>query len=360
MTDRLPVATIKHQLVGRIRELVAALAPGGRWHGSYWQGPNPTRAKDSRSSFTVWSNGAWKEYDQGEDVKGDVIDLIAYCRRCEKGDAIRWAKDWLGIGHMTREERDRLDRLAAMKAERQKKEALELAERKRRRAFQIVLEAKPWRPGTAGDRYLKHWGIDVAEIANFAGDVKEHSALDYFGPKPADRSDFRWHGPALVLPIRQVSGEISAVQAYFLRDDSEKLAPVPVNKPVLGPKKAGAVWISNGPSGLDPLAFARRFAETGAREDLLVTEGGKTGLAGALALPEVRVWSLLDLGNIGALPLLRWVRHLVVALENDVEPRALEAREKTLAQLAATGFDVVPFERPAAWGSDLADTLKGE
>lgn len=358
MTDRLPVATIKGMLAQRLPSLLGTIAPGMKRKGNHWQGPNPTRTKDSGTSFTVWHNGAWKEFDQGEDEKGDVIDLIAYCRRCDKGDAIRWAKDWLGIGSLSPQERATLDRLAAAKAQRQKQAALDEAERKRKRAFAIVLDARPIREGSPVDRYLKHWGIDVGEIANFAGDVKEAATLDYFGPRPDGDPGFRYHGPALVAAIRQANGAISTVQALFVREDSAKLMALPAAaRPVLGPKKHGAVWISNGPTGLDPLAAARRFAETGEREDLMATEGVKTGLAGAWALPEIRVWSLLDLGNIAELPFLPWVNRLVVALENDLKPAAIEGREKVLAALEAKGFDVVPYMRPAAWGSDLADTL---
>lgn len=357
MTHDIAIRTIKDQLLQRLPALVEKLCPGMRRHGRYWQGPNPTRAKDSKSSFTVWATGAWKEFDAGEDEKGDVIDLIAYARRCARGEAIRWAKDWLGIGAMSAEDRARLDRLAAEKLERQKRQDEADAIARRRRAFDMWLKAGPIRAGGPVDCYLKHWHIDLAELANPAGDLREAGDLAYWGPRP-DASDrfWRWSGPALVAPIRQLSGpafgEIVGAQALFVQRDSEKLAPLPTPKVMLGSKKGGGVFISNGPSGL----AASAVAASGLTEDLVVVEGVKTGLAAATTLPEVRIWSLLDLGNIAELPPLNWVRKLIVAIENDVKPKAIEARERTLNALTAKGFDLREWTPP--WGSDLADTLK--
>lgn len=361
MSDRLSIAAIKMRLLERIGEVVARLVPRATRHHGYWQGPNPTRAKDGKSSFTVWRNGAWKEFDSGE--KGDIIDLIAYSRRCERADAIVWAKDFLGIRDMPPEERARLDRLAAEKIEQQRKAAAADAERKRKRAFEIWLRAGGIRPDGPVTRYLRHWRIDLSAVSGLTGDLREAPALDYFGPRPAAAEPrWRYHGPALVAPIRHLKdpgfGAIMGVQALFVQEDSDKLAPLPAPKCMIGAKKGGAVWISNGPSGLTPPQRLERWRATGEQEDLLVTEGVKTGLAGALVLAELRCWALLDLGNIGAVPFLPWVRRLVVAIENDIKPAALEQREKTLDALRDRGFEVLELVPPV--GSDLADTLRGD
>jgi hypothetical protein len=351
MTDRLPVATIKHQLVGRIRELVQVLAPGGRWHGAYWQGPNPTRAKDSRTSFTIWQSGAWKEYDSDE--KGDAIDLVAYCRRCDRGQAIAWAKDWLGLTHLDSATRARLDAQARQRdAERRRADEAARAD-KQRRAFQMWLRAEPVRATGPVGLYLamRLDGAGLADIDNREQDLREIPALDYWGPQEPGATGPRHRGPALVAAIRQMNGEISGVHATFVKPDGSGKAAVTAPKLMLGTKMGGAVRLSRGAAGL---AFDQLDPD-GGDEDLVVTEGIETGLAVALEMPELRVWAALDLGNIGQLSPHPAIRRLLVCTERDTKPVAIEQRRRVLDGLATKGFDLV--EVPAPVGKDFNDTL---
>lgn len=351
MSDRLAVSAIKAQLIERITSLVQHLLPGARRHGGYWQGPNPRRAKDSRTSFTVWTNGAWKEFDSDE--KGDVIDLIAYCRRCTTGEAIVWAKDWLGLWDLSPAERAKLN-AKAKAAEAQAADAA-TAERaaKIRRAHDLWAGSVPISAGGPVDTYLagRLSPCSLRDVAESERDLRQRLGLAYWGPRQDNRP---YSGPAMIAPIRQVDGTVTGVHATFLTLDGRAKAPVPAPKVMLGIKQGGAVRLTRGESGLT----WPQLVASGSREDLVITEGIETGLSVAVALPEVRVWAALDLGNIGALPTMPAVRRLIVCTENDVKPAAIEQRERSLDALRGRGFDVVEMAPP--WGSDFNDTLRGE
>jgi len=350
MTD-LTVAAIKDLLVPRLAELLVQLAPGMRRHGGYWQGPNPTRAKDGKTSFTVWHNGAWKEFDSGE--KGDIIDLIAYCRQGTRGQAIAFAKDFLGLRNMPEAERRRLDEQARARAERHRKAEDDERQAKQRRAFEMWLAGRPVTAESVTGRYLAGRGIALAELVNAEGDLKDSAgSLKYWGPR--GEGDRPWLGPAMLAPIRQLSGEILGVHATFLKPDGTGKAPVLNAKLMLGLKQGGFVRLSRGVSGL-PFGD---LAKAGLAEPLVVGEGIETCLSVALAVPEARVWAALDLGNMATLTPHPGIGPLVILKENDTKPAAIDQRQRVMDQLAAKGFDIREMVPPA--GNDFNDTLKEE
>lgn len=351
--DRLTVAAIKDQLLPRMQELVATLCPGMKRHGNYWQGPNPTRAKDSKTSFTVWTMGAWKEYDSGE--TGDVIDLIAYCRRCTKGEAIAWAKDFLGLRDLDPATRAKLDAQAKEKRDRQAKAEAEERAAKQRRAFDLWLGGRKLAPGSLAWRYLAGRSIDMAELVNAEGDLKDSAtSIRYWGPR---EPGFDWLGPAMLAPIRRVGGEtggeILGVHATFIDPVSQGKAAVPNPKLMLGTKQGGFVRLTRGETGL-PFEDQVKADITA---PLILGEGIETCLSVAVALPEHRVWAALDLGNMASLPFLPQIRPLVILKENDTKPQAIEQRQRVMDQLTDKGFDVREMVPPA--GNDFNDTLRG-
>lgn len=348
MTDRLPVSAIKEQLIARMAGLVAELVPGARRQGGYWQGPNPTRAKDGRTSFTVWTNGAWKEFDSDE--KGDVIDLIAYCRRCPTAEAIRWAKNWLGLtGLAPAAARKLSDEASARAKAKAEQEARERA-RRQERAADLWMKANPIAAAGPVDIYLKSRGIDLAEIHASERDLRQRLDCQYWGPWPPGPRG-HWSGPAMIAPIRQLSGEVTGAHATFLARDGLSKAPLMSPKIMLGTKMGGAVRLTRGAKALP---FRDLTPETA--EDLVLGEGIETMLSGAVSLPDQRIWAALDLGNIGALPFDRRIKRLIVACERDVKPVAIEQRDKVLQAARDKGFDVVEWFPP--WGSDLNETLR--
>lgn len=354
MPGRVPLDTIKAMLSepARVERLVHLLVPGATRHGGYWQGPNPTRLRDSGTSFTVYTNGGFQEFDE-MDRPGTVLDLIIYCRQCTFSEALRWAEEFLGLRGMSDAERRRLDDQARQKAAYAKADE---EERRRQRvaAAQNLYRVAPALKavGPVAD-YLAGRAVPVGAVPNPENGERQRLDLRLWGPSAKAAPHV---GPALVLPIQQLDDTISGIQAIFVQPDGSGKLPVSVPKPILGEKKGGVVRISRGPTN----RTVREWLASGEREDLMVFEGYETGRGPAIVIPECRVWSCLDLGNIGDLPpeLARHVNRLFVGFENDTKPEVLRKREKVLEKLEAAGFDWRPFVPP--WGNDFNDTLRGE
>jgi len=90
-------AEIKNRLAPRMEELCRELLPNGTRDGTCWRVGNI--AGDRGQSLEVELQGpkAGLWLDRAGSDKGDVIDLIAQARRISKGDALRWAHEFLGL-----------------------------------------------------------------------------------------------------------------------------------------------------------------------------------------------------------------------------------------------------------------------
>jgi hypothetical protein len=166
-------------------------------------------------------------------------------------------------------------------------------------------------------------------------------------------------GPAMIAPIMSAAG-VRGVHATWLHY-SDKTGfwfryKRDGEKQMLGEARGGFVPISHGEHGLTCSA-ARK---AGKRTPLVLAEGIETSLALALALPECRVWACLSLGGIGAAPVhLADAGSILVALENDIKPAALKAREGVIGRLEeqaeAMGVPLATME--PSTGSDFADVM---
>ena len=347
--ERIPVSAIKEGLLPLLPDLVGRLVPGAQRHGQYWQAPNPTRAEKSRTPFTVWANGAWKEYDSDE--KGDVIDMIAYCLRCDRTGAIRWAKDYLGIDRLSDDERRAMAKRALEKAEKRAADADADKERKRQSAFKLWLDAPPMVPGDPAVLYLRDArGIDLFAVPNLvAGEGRFLARTRHWVGK--------FDAPAMVWPVRTL-GAVTGVHLTFLRQTAKGWDKVDHASPrlMLGDVSGGVVYISHGPSGLPP----REAAMAGYRDPLILGEGNETGLSLALGVPEARVWATLSLGNMAKAPVNHpCVGAVFVALENDIKSAALGMRDKMLDTLTAR-LGAAPGQLVPPCGSDFNNTLTGK
>ncbi|MCA0423573.1 MAG: toprim domain-containing protein [Proteobacteria bacterium] len=347
--DRDDVVMIKDQLVARLPALLDVLVPGARPHGAYWKAPNPTRAEKSNTSFTVWRSGAWKEFDAGDSEKGDVLGLIAYVHRSDFTDAINWARDWLGLGKLTREDRARMAAAARDKAAERQRDADRKAQWKREKAFKLWMDAAAIAAGDPADLYLKGRGIDLGAIASLVpGEGRFAARCEHW------KGETRITAPAMIWPVR-VAGAVTAIHATFLEQVNGRWGKLTRAEPrlMLGAVKGGFVMIAHGPSGLDPGA-ARR---AGRRDPLVAGEGIETMASLAMGIDDARVWAALNLGNLAALP---WQHPCIsqgfVALENDIKPAALAGRDKVLAEVTAKLGQPPGLLVPPS-GNDFNDTI---
>jgi Protein of unknown function (DUF3987) len=96
MTD-LSVPEIVAGLNARIEGLCRELLANGQRIGNEWQvgSVNGEPGKSLKIHIGASKPGAWSDFATGE--SGDALDLVQSVHGCDKGTAVIWAKDWLGI-----------------------------------------------------------------------------------------------------------------------------------------------------------------------------------------------------------------------------------------------------------------------
>jgi len=90
-------AEIKSRLAPRMEELCRELLPNGTRDGTCWQVGNIAGDRGQSLAIELLGPKAGLWLDRAGSDKGDVIDLIAQARRISKGDALRWAHEFLGL-----------------------------------------------------------------------------------------------------------------------------------------------------------------------------------------------------------------------------------------------------------------------
>src|SRR5438105_11670761 len=108
---RLDPAAIAEQLRDRIDALARQLLPNGR-HGPGRTYRCGSIAGEEGQSLCVWLDGPrrghWRDYAAGHGG-GDALDLVAavVCKG-DLGKALKWSRDWLGLGQLNSEVAARL------------------------------------------------------------------------------------------------------------------------------------------------------------------------------------------------------------------------------------------------------------
>jgi hypothetical protein len=348
---RRQTAEVKALLQSRIDSLVRELCPDGRRGGKYWLARCPWR--DDRNAGSFWvavggsAPGAWRDEATGE--KGDVLTLIAKCKGLEFRDAMRWARDWVGLERL---DDDAIRQARANVATRQRDDAAreaELLATNRGRAFAHWLKAESRLEGTPVATYLATRGIDLGRLAT---------------PPSAIRFAMRRHlemGAMLPAMLALMTGPdpagvkeslCYAVHSTFLAVDGRGKAPVtPVRK--MWPSYAGsAIRLARGETGL----AVGDAAKQGLLDTLCLCEGVEDGLSIALACPELRVWAVGSLGNLGKIVLPPTTAEVVVAADNDWgKPGAARALDAGVAALVRQGKRVSIAR--SHFGKDANDAL---
>ena len=339
---------IRDGLQQRIGELCRRLLPRGRMEGGQWVSSNPTVAGDDRKvpalkvRVSGGDAGAWIDHRNGRDGhKGDVIGLVAYLMRTDTKGAMAWARDFLGLRNMSREEREAM-RFAG-EARRQKEE--KRAEDKRRWS---LMEADRLFCTPAGEGiYGPAWCAGTAELG--AGSAAEHHARAYFAARDCSVGDVAtmwgkamrfsagtewWKGatwetdahgrkrkvapgplfPAFHTGMRSPIGVVTACHVTFLDPIRPSKAPVDNAKLMFGEKKGTVMELCTGAADRKPFWQSERPGL------VVICEGIETGLSLA---PEVeraggRLWAAGDLGNMGNAPVhLNCCGEIIVARDNN-------------------------------------------
>jgi len=282
------------------------------------------------------------DFETGEG--GDLLAAIMRAHGCGFPQALRWAEQWLGEGDAPRP-RARENR-APFDADGEQQRA-------------IVEAVALWRAGrgiagTSAARYLQGRAItgwpadcvrfigarDVARIVTSPGDGKARKAWSW------------WRWSALMLPLTNDAGDVTAVQLIALQDDGQAVPEFEGGgklKRVRGSAVGSALRLPGDTSG-----------------PLVIAEGGETALSIWLATGH-ETWAAM--GAIGRAPLARVpkARTIVAARDDDKrKPRkapALVALDKALASWRAAGRRVVvaqPWPLSRGDKSDFNDALQAD
>lgn len=303
MAKLMEIREIVTLLEGRIEALVPELLPSGRRAGHEWVEASQARG-GLGSSLTVCMEGAkrgvWKHFAAGDQAAGDLLDLIAYLKfDGNKGNALRWARRWLGLDVMD----------APALAETRKKAAVQAAaaavnqardrERRARHATAIWLSGAKSIANTPAEAYLVGRGIDLRALGRQPGALRYHPAL-------YASEDARRH-PAMLAAIHEADDRICAVHRTYLAirpDGSVSKAALETPKMVLGPYAGGGIRLWRG-ERVDPETGEVRpglpLDRAPAGSALSISEGIEDGLSVACEIPEERVLAAISVSNMAAL-----------------------------------------------------------
>ena len=366
------VRELKALAQDRLEDILHKLAPGGKHARGVYTVCNPMRS-ERNPSLAVWTKGdaagAFKDFTDPDYTKGDIFGLVAYLNGAlptdfDKGRA--WLEDFLGLATLSPAERE-----AAQRARERRRRESEEARASRKR-WSVGAAGRAWTsgrkplPGSPAWTYLKARGIDLDQVATYAGDLRWGPCEYFMGaeyvvePLPGGGVNRRKVRPGPILPaiftpLRDAGGTLQALHYTFLRPDGSGKAEVEKPK-LIWPQQVGLVMrIANGAGNHSP----EEAEALGESCDLVLTEGLEDGLSVALACPDLRVWGCASLSNIAHAPIARpCVDAVLVAAQNDFgNPTAQATLARAEEALARHGKPIVRL--PAPTGKDLNDTLRG-
>ena len=336
------IEQIKGALIDRAGTLVPELLPLGKRRGRDWQ-EAATAQGGLGDSFMVCVHGpkagVWAHHAAGK--KGDILALVGYLKTGDDvGEAVKWARDWLGWGAGTTPRQDANQaRVAAERAAMRQAEAEAEGEQRRRRARALWLEGERRLSGTPVETYLEGRGIDLDRLAAHSGGVqpsalRHHPRLQYPWEIDGKRG---WTFPALVAAVTAPAqspsdpGRFLAIHQIFLSERDGRVGKAAVEEPKLSYAsiRGGAVFVWRGQHlnrrtgeldyGLKLAELIRRGAADEDEQTLVVTEGIEDALTIAQASPRRRVWAGISVGSLASLQIPSVLSRIVFAVDNDPE-----------------------------------------
>lgn len=195
------IPEVVHLLASGIDALVSELLPAARREGQEWVIGSP--AGEPGRSMAIHRRGPkagiWRDFAGAEG--GDALSLIQACRRCSIAEALRWAEAWVGLDHGPCQ--------SSLVTHAPGSPPDEDAEKRRRRAQQLWLAARPRLRDTPAELYLLGRGIGLRQLGRQPRALRYHPAL-------VEPETGRFC-PALVAAIVNDEGASLAFTAHFSR-----------------------------------------------------------------------------------------------------------------------------------------------
>lgn len=358
------IEEIKGMLLDRIDQVALHYAPpaSGSYslRGQYFT-LNPGRADRSVGSFVITLDGPkagrWNDYATGQ--HGDLLDLIALALGCDLKDALREARAFLGLNHLSAEDEARR-RKAAEDAKRRQADArtrdAEAREKRREMALALWLSARAEIAGTPVEAYLKGArGIDLARLPRAPHALRFHPACYYKHIDPATGEITEGRFPAMLAIAVRPDGKAAACHRTYLglREGRWQKAALPAPKKVLGDYAGAAIRLW---SGLGPRGGKQRLSALPPGSHVYVAEGIEDALSCATILPEAVVLAAISLSNLGSLWLPETVAEVTLIADRDEGEQAQAALSRAIETHARAGRRVRLWQNTGG-GKDLNDAL---
>lgn len=364
-TDRaiVSIGEIAQLLAGRAEDLARTLLPLGHRAGNEWVEANRSRGGLGDSLVVCVRGhraGVWGHPPTPGAPGGDLIDLIAYLQfNGDKGEAIKWARAWLGIDQTDPKTLE--DHKRRLQAARQAHSAVEAREREKTRKslFALWLAARAAVAGTPVERYLLGRGIDLRALGRQPGALRFHPALYN---TETDR-----HWPAMIAGITGPAtydaagtlvngGRMVAVHRTWLQvhdDGTVSKAPLQKAKKVLGEFRGGTIRLWRG-------ADNKALHEKPAGSEVLICEGIEDGLTLAMADRARCILVGVSLGALGAIHLPPNIARVTLCADNDGDnPTAQRDLTRAIDHFLSQGRRVF-VARPPAGAKDVNELLQRE
>lgn len=361
---------VKQGLQDRILEVCASLLPRGQRVGREWVSQNPhvdEGRKPGALKVALTNNvGAWRDWRNGD--KGDVIKLIEFANSCTFPDAMKWARDFLGLEQMSWDERRRMKEGVAQRKQKAEDDAQAERLRKIERAQQLFFRDTTETFLMSGQEtharaYFRARNCALEEVRHlsprtfrFASATAWWKGAVWDTPAQGQRRKLA-DGPlfpAVHTAMRALSGALSCCHVTFLDPVLPKKAPVEPPKLMFGEALGAVIEISTGPGGKD------FWDAEAAPLPLILCEGIETGLSLAAAVPEARVWAGGSLAGMGHAPVaLPCISEIHVARDNNEGNR--QARQQLAQALQRLDEARKPISiMQSHVGDDFNDLMNGD
>jgi len=304
-----PARDLAIQLAERAEAFCRCYLSNGHRSGGYWivgdTGNNRGRSLFVRLTGLPHGQGArgkWQDAATGE--HGDLLDLLA-AREGHRGLAETLAEARRFLGNPDVAARDGYIRDVPFRT---RTDTSTIARR-------IWDEGKPL-PGSLAETYLSLRRLPPP----YPADLRFHPSLEY---RDHETGEITFH-PALLAAVRDGSGGLRGIQRCWLASNGRKAA-LDDPRRSLGHIHGHGVWLRHD----DPACPTRT---------LLIGEGVETVLSLVHFLPSAGMVATLSASHLAGFILPGWVRHLLIARDND--PAGLRAARKLASCAAENGINV--------------------
>ncbi len=313
-----PMSEIVGHLTRNIAALCEYLLPNGRREGAEWR-CGSTQGEPGKSLGIHLAGaraGIWCDFADGS--KGDALDLIQMCLGLDKGGAVLWAKDWLGLGDGSR---------APLRPPLQPQHNETPRQDNPNGALALAIwdKSQP-ATGTPVEKYLRHRGINIPVPPS----IRYNPGVKY------TQSGLLL--PCMVAAVQAPDRSIVAIHRTFIRDDGQGKAGVAKSKMMLGSINGGCV----------------RLAHAGPK--MVIAEGLETSLS-ILEATGLPIWAALSASYFMGLvlPALPLAAEVVIAADHD--EAGLKAAEEAAALWSSQGRKVW-IAQPPKLGTDFNDLAR--